>query len=183
MASPFDLITALYEQRMSDLVQQYNSGQIDLRGLHLSMKEEIRDVFLLQQRAGSDVDLTADDFLKLGNPIKQQDRFLSQFMRDVKAGNLSPDAIAARAKLYAQSSGQMYWLQFTDGLNLPVQPKVGTDCKMRCKCGWRIVRNADGSVDAYWELHANESCPTCVERQRLYNPFHVPAPRAERRAA
>ncbi len=180
MANPRvrDLITELYEQRMVELGNRLASGAIDLGTFQITMRQELRDCFALQLRAGADAGgVTANDWLKLGPQLNSQYKYLEGFAHDIASGAIGPDAIAGRAMLYVRPSQQMYWRQKIADVELPAYPGDGTVC--RCGCNWRTVRNADGSIDAYWERSLDDSCTTCIQRERDWNPYHVPALKME----
>lgn len=172
MASPDvrDAITARYEQRMADLARSYTSGAIDLSDFQITMRQELRDAYALQLRAGNDGPITdTNAYLKLGNELKSQYGYLEQFSRDIRNGSQAPDGIAARTRLYAQSARQMYWRQSTEGAGLPAYPGDGTSqCKTNCGCSW------DLQDDGYhWVRSKDDSCETCIERESTWNPYHA----------
>lgn len=168
-------ITAYFEHRMDDLSQQLANGQISLQDWHIGMRQEIRDSFAMQLKAGSPNNTpTANDYLKLGPQVQAQDRFLSQFARDIQSGDINPSAIGSRAKMYARSSGQMFWDAKTGNAKLPAYPKDGsTPCRHNCDCSWR--NNGDGTYT--WVLGEKDHCDICPQRAIDWSPFDPSLPR------
>ncbi len=163
MADPVmrDVIQNVYEARMVNLSEQLSRGTISLLDWQIQMRQELRDSFALELRAGAAGQLSVDDYLKLGPQLQSQYRFLEDFARGIKDGTVTPDAIAGRSMLYARSSGQMYWQQATGTADLPAYPKDGsTPCLSNCGCEW--VDNRDGSWT--WTLGKEDNCPICPQR-------------------
>jgi hypothetical protein len=112
----------------------------------------------------------------IAEQVTEQVDYLNGFA-DVLAGAAVWSAVFdARARLYAGSVTPTYWRGQTRGYDLPGYPAVGTDCLVNCRCAWELDKQADGSVNAYWRRHANDSCAVCLARETEWAPYVVPAP-------
>ena len=95
--------------------------------------------------------------------------YLNGFTDQVEAGDYEdrPDALKARAAMYAGSVKQSYWAGKTDGYDLPAYPGDGSsECLGNCGCAWDI--RDDG---AYWVRGKDDSCATCVQRADDWTPY------------
>ena len=143
--------TALYEARMADLTAQLSRGEISLQTWQVTMRELVRESFAAQIWAATDGDPKPEDYLKIGNQIQQQDRYLAKFAREIKAGTVQPGTLESRAKLYARSGKQAYWDQATGAVRLPEYPGQ-QQCLGNCGCEW--IDNGDGT----WTWQRGENC-------------------------
>lgn len=160
-----DLITSTYEQRVAALSNQLAAGEIDLGSWQITMRQELRDCYALQLRAGAgEAGLTADDYLRLGPQLRSQYLYLEDFGRGIADGSVSGDAIAGRSMLYARSSGQMYWRQATP--NMPTYPGE-QQCLGNCGCSW--VDNGNGSWT--WVRGKTDSCNDCIHNEQIYQAY------------
>lgn len=111
--------------------------------------------------------------------VADQDDYLQQFVDDMKAGEMSPDELAARAQLYTGSIRATYWHGTLEELPLPYWPAEDTECLTNCLCRWRLetLDSTAGDFDVYWELGhpkgKNEHCQTCLDRASESNPFRI----------
>ena len=121
--------------------------------------------------------LTEDYWREIGTWVEKQRRFLEKFAESL--AGLTPAQAAARAGMYIDSSGEMYFRgrARSYGLpELPVYPRDGNSvCGSNCRCpGWRIVVLGDGDYDCFYPLDPEaENCEDCQERAALYNPLRV----------
>lgn len=161
-------IEALFTQRMSYLAARLTSGEITLGEWNLEMREAIRRAHALQLVAGANGDkanVAPDDWLRLGPELRKQYRFLTDFAREIQAGQVQATAIAGRAELYAQSAKTAYWDQVTKDVRLPTMPGRQR-CLGHCGCSW-VER--DGAW--YWVRGLSDSCEDCLRNEQLYNPY------------
>ncbi len=82
------------------------------------------------------------------------------------AGDMSSEAVAARANLYAGSVKGSYWKSAID-VALPAYPGDGSsECLGNCGCAW------EQSGDAYtWVLGKEDNCATCAQRAGEWAPY------------
>ncbi len=118
--------------------------------------------------------LSQDDQQAIERENERQIAYLNRFRRNLSI--LSPAEIRNRSGLYAGAITTRYWTAHTraQGLVLPAMPGVRTSCHSNCKCNWDIRKlSGDGNWDCYWRISAVESCPECLQRQRVFNPLQV----------
>lgn len=145
-----------------------------------SMREQLKQVYIDQYclgRGGRNA-MTPSDWGRVGNMLKEQYRYLNNFAGDIAAGKLSEAQIAARAKLYMQSSSQAFEKGKTYGMGLPPLPAWPGDgqseCLVACRCAWD-VQEWPNEYRAFWRLGpAEEHCPTCLERSQNWSPYRIP---------
>lgn len=111
------------------LAQSYIDGDIDIADFQIGFRQMLRRLYTLMVIDGTGGknprDIPPVKFLEMGNVLRRQYIFLEQFMRNVRDGNVSPDQILNRARMYVQASEQMYWRAFSD-VQLPAYPRDGT---------------------------------------------------------
>lgn len=102
-------------------------------------------------------------------------RWFSQLSVTVRTKDMAK-AIAARARLYGAAGGETFHIALAltvMGVQLPFYPKTRTACKANCRCQWRILQRGVGDFDCFWDLGANEHCPTCRARGKTANPLKI----------
>jgi hypothetical protein len=85
-------------------------GAISPSEWYNAMREEIKDSYISQYLTGiggRDV-MTQADWGSVGGMIADQYRYLEGFYAEVKAGDMSAEAIAARANMYINSSREAF---------------------------------------------------------------------------
>lgn len=102
----------------------------------------------------------------LSDAILEQLKYLRQFAAD--AEDMTPDAIRARARMYAGATRATYSKTRYSKLKLPAQPGVGTECLTNCRCYWEV----NGKY-ARWIRTSDDSCSTCREREGKYRRVRV----------
>lgn len=107
--------------------------------------------------------------------IATQLHFLRGFQAVIEAAPQFEAGWQARAASYAQSVGAPYWRGRTKLLPLPAVPKDGsTICKGNCGCAWDIQQiDGDGNYDCTWRRGKNDSCSTCIARERVWSPLRI----------
>lgn len=90
----------------------------------------------------------------------------------------TPAYLANRAKLYGKAvhaTAQQAQTGARGVPPLPFYPAQGTRCKANCRCAWdiKVLDVVNGNYDCYYTRSADESCPTCIARERAANPLKV----------
>lgn len=121
------------------------------------------------------IDLGAAAQALLVRQVGTQLRFLDRFALQIETDATWDARRAARALSYAAGLKSTYWRGATDMLPLPAMPAEGTLCLNMCGCKWRIVwldrKNRD--ADCYWERDKDDSCATCIARERAWSPLRI----------
>ena len=164
-------------------VQRLAEGQ-NIGRWQLDMEERIRQAYIDEytMAVGGRNNMTQADWGRVGEMIKEQDRYLNKFAIEVRAGNLSDAQIKARSRMYMDSATQAYERGRAAAMGLPPLPAYPGDgqtvCKANCKCHWEIEPIEGDGWDCTWSLGDAEHCPDCVENAQKWNPLHVERPNA-----
>ena len=171
--------------RMADLARDYRAGDISIYQLENSIKDILKNTYIdmYAMGAGGRNNLSQRDWGRIGAMLKEQygeNGYLKAFMEQIAAGNLSEAQIAARLNMYLNSANEALWKALTRDLsfNLPAYPGDGsTECMTNCRCEWDIHKVPEG-YDCYWIVdHEAENCPTCLQREKDWNPWKWPEAR------
>ncbi len=96
--------------------------------------------------------------------VQNQLGYLKDFVG--AAGDMSPEAVAARAGLYSGAVRGSFWKSATEA-DLPTYPGACEECLSNCRCSLDI--RDDG---VYWISNADDkSCAGCVERGSSWTPY------------
>ena len=86
----------------------------------------------------------------------------------------------ARALSYGVAIQVAYWQgdiirQVGRPLPLPAMPAQGTQCMNNCGCHWKIVTVSAklGHYNGYWVRAKDDSCQTCLEREKHWAPVKI----------
>lgn len=111
----------------------------------------------------------------IADQIKSQLDYLKAFRDEIKGSDEWKPAWGPRAQMYGQSIKAPYWSAVTRGYPLPAMPGDGTtQCLTNCGCAWQIDElEGEGNADAYWRRNKDDSCQTCVERERQWSPLRI----------
>lgn len=111
----------------------------------------------------------------IADQVKSQLEYLAAFRDEIKASADWKPAWNSRAAMYAQSVKAPYWSAKTRGYPLPAMPGDGTtQCLTNCGCAWELNElEGDGNADAYWRRSKDDSCQTCIERERQWSPLQI----------
>lgn len=171
-----DLRMDMFNDEVTQLANDVFAGRMTIGQWEESMKALIRGLHTSVttiQKGGWDV-MTQADWGKMGNPLKEQYKYLHNFAKYIEEhkDTISLKYIESRSKLYAdasQATGNKVVLPDDIVKQLPYIPKDGSsDCMTHCKCHWELkVVDKDKqsqTVTATWTLSAAEHCDTCIER-------------------
>jgi hypothetical protein len=168
-----DKLVAQAQADISHLMAGLSGGQLSADQWHQGMEDLLTEVHLAAYLVASGAQ-DAPDLVDspIGQYIADQLDYLDQWAADLDPEDPRNDG---RGAMYGSAVRGAYSLGDTDGWPLPTHPGEGTDCLTNCKCEWDIVviDAAGGDADAFWERHAQDSCPTCVERAGKYYPLRI----------
>lgn len=178
----------IFNDDVDSLAEDVYSGNLSIGAWEEQMRQLIREYnsSIASMAKGGWDGMTQSDWGKLGNPLKEQYKYLHGFAEDVASNRetISLEAIQARAHLYGESSkGTAYIIQTSPDIRdqLPWMPKDGsTECMMNCKCHWAldVLEETDTTMTvlATWTLNAAaESCLDCVDRDGYEVELTLPA--------
>lgn len=175
MANPLNSLLATMLSDIDEICDEMDAGRMnddDFQGL---MTETLLEHHLAAYLAASGARQADEEaVVRVGEVVKEQLKYLNKFA-DTVGRNGWETAYRARARMYAGSIKVSYSLGDTKLLPLPGYPAQGTECRTNCKCGWqvKVVDSSREHYDCYWRRHADDSCPTCVEREQQWNPFKI----------
>lgn len=120
-------------------------------------------------------DLSRNDMLVSWESMSGQLEYLDAFKAQIQSAPEFKAGWESRAASYAKAIKVPYWRGRTKMLPLPAMPAQGTQCMNNCGCLWRIetINEKNGDYDCYWERHKDDSCQTCIERERQWNPLLI----------
>lgn len=166
------MVMTEYRERVTALAIKIGRGEISILEWQQEMRLAMREMWTLQLVIGAGGDkakIDSKEYLRLGTRLQEQYRYLEKFATDIQRGGLSEGYIATRSRMYVEASKLIYWQMIT-GIRLPAYPGDGsTQCKVNCKCAWKIdyIRDSKGRVVgalATWMLGKAEHCIDCYER-------------------
>lgn len=162
---------------IDDLTAQLADGDRTLRSWESELWNRIKIAFdaeYLAGRGGRNA-MEQADRTALARLRKIQREFLRGFADEIADGGLSEKQIAARAKLYINSSRQAFerGKARSHALRLPAYPADGSsECQANDRCYWRIEEKTD-RWNCYWTLSIAEHCSTCKDRGVQWAPYVV----------
>ena len=154
------------------------NGEIDLQQWERQARGRLKSIHIDQYTLGRGArkSMTQADWGRVGHALRDQYAYLNQFAGEIATGTLTPAGIAARSTLYVEASTASYerGRAAAHNLVLPAYPGDGsTQCRVNCKCTWRITENED-AWDCYWTLGQAEHCEDCVTRSQTWAPYTYP---------
>lgn len=184
-AKLIDVRQGLFNEDVSKLASELYNGDITLGQWEESMKRYIRELHTSVaaiQKGGWDA-MTPADWGRLGNPLKEQYRYLHGFAQYIadNRDTISLQMIEGRSRLYgdaARATANLVVAGDVIGKNLPWLPgDMTTECGPHCKCRWElgIISSTKefNMVQAVWKLSEAEHCKTCVKRDNHVVTFPV----------
>lgn len=148
----------------------------EIRKWHDGMKEAIVQYQTAAGMLGASAENMTDQIkASLGQSIATQLAYLDGFAIEVQNDKTFNRNQAARALSYANGIKVPYWQGKVQFLPLPAMPAEGTICHGNCKCSWNIQTiDADaGDYDCYWVRASDDSCSTCIARERRWSPYQI----------
>ena len=175
-ANLLDIRKGIFNNEVDALAEDVFTGKISIGGWEESMKQLIREHHTSMAAIGKGGwdNMTWSDWGRLGNPLKQQYRFLHNFAENIaeRRDTISLKAIKARAHMYGEAGGHSVAMAQAGRISdlLPWIPKDGsTECLVNCKCYWKLdIIDKIGEyqlVQAVWNLRPAEHCVDCLERR------------------
>jgi hypothetical protein len=124
------------KENTNSLAAQLASGDITLGVWVLAMRQAIKDIFINQYMLahGGRNSMTQADFGRLGQMIRTQYAFLENFANDIASGRYTEQAIAARARMYMEASGQAFERGKVLQTGMPDLPAYPSDGSTQCLC-------------------------------------------------
>lgn len=182
-----EAVIAHSKERTNALAKQLANGDINLNQWILGMRQEVKDSFINQYMLahGGRNSMTQADWGKVGQMVKTQYQHLDQFAADIAIGRYTEAGVAARARMYAESSSQAFEQAKVAARGMPELPTVpgagATRCLSNCRCFLKIDEK-DDAWNVYWSLSASEHCADCLQLNSTWNPLVIPKSMASTRS-
>lgn len=192
----------IFNDDVTALAERLYTGDISLNAWEEAMRKYIRELHTSIAAIGKGGwdNMTWEDWGRLGPILKNQYQYLHAFAEYIAANRetITLAQLQARAKYYGENAKQtagfiitpiaiekqLPWMPRMGNGNIGMENGDGTDCRMRCCCGWELkIVSKEGDfniVDATWTLSPAEHCDTCIERDgytvtiRVYKDIPVP---------
>ena len=172
-----DLIDVL-ATRFRELTTRYRKGEITLE----VWKSEFAKLLTVASIAAAmegygDSNLPPTIVQAVTQTVATQLGFLNRFDHQIVNASEFQEGWLSRAESYAKAIKIPYWKGKTKVLPLPAMPAQGTQCGSNCGCEWDIqpIRRF-GEITGYkcyWVRGKEDSCQTCIERARRWNPLYI----------
>lgn len=172
-------LIAQFERNAAQRTQEYFAGNLTLEQWYQAQSRQIiRNRIAARAAAVGGIDnLTQQDLERARLASRRELTYLAQFRDELDAGNVTEARAIQRSRMYGGGAREQFESAIQDAIGLPqlpAQPGVRTDCRKNCKCSWRIVRlEGTGNYDCFWERSPVDSCDTCRNRERAFNPLRV----------
>lgn len=156
---------------------ELQDGTVDVDAWKSTMERELAKYHAAAYLSGAR-QTTFDELARrrVEGTVAAQIGYLDNFALEIQDADEFEAGWQARAEMYAESIKEPFWAGRTKLLPLPALPGDGTtQCLTRCKCLWSIdtLDEEAGDHDATWIRNAGDSCQTCVERAKQWNPLKI----------
>lgn len=171
-----------FNGKVDALVKGFSEGRVTLGQFDGAMRSLIKQQHLAASVVGQGgtQNANAQTLLQAQRNINTQMGYFDKWIAEMQSGNIpTPDAMAARAKLYGKAATATANEANVEARGLPrldQYPGDGnTQCLSNCRCTLRILSLdvVNANYDIYWQLGAAEHCPDCVAMSRKWNPLRV----------
>lgn len=125
---------------------------------------------------GLDTDTLTPEHIRVSWELMSgQLEYLDNFKMQIQNAPEFQAGWESRAASYAKAIKVPYWKGRTQMLPLPAMPAEGTQCMNNCGCYWEInaIDAGAGDYDCYWRRGKDDSCQTCIEREKQWNPLLI----------
>ena len=160
------------------LAEQVANGNITIQQWTTGMRQVVKDSFIDQytMAAGGRNSMTQADWGRVGRMVRDQYQYLDGFASDIASGRYTENGVAARARMYAESSSQAFERgnAVSRGMpDLPAYPGDGkTQCLSNCKCSW-VIKETDTAWECTWKLNPAEHCEDCIANSERWAPLII----------
>jgi hypothetical protein len=165
-----------FEAELTTIMDTLASGELSVIDWQLQFEALIARYSAAAMMSGFGSSVLSETALRaLGADVAVQFGFLDGFTLAVQDADEFSAAWRARADMYAKSIKAPYWRGKTRMIPLPAMPAEGTQCRTNCGCSWdiRTVNEEQGDYDCYWTRGKDDSCQTCIQRERDWSPLRV----------
>lgn len=174
----------VFIDKQSDVVNalavRLAAREITLVEWERAMRQVVKDTYIAETLAaiGGRKMATPAIWGRVGYMIKEQYRYLSNFVNDILKKNLTPGQIATRARMYIRSATAAYekgrLVAYGIMAALPQVPGDGqTECKVNCRCSLSI-RETKSEWQIRWLLDPScEHCRDCPRLSREWSPLVI----------
>lgn len=177
--SALNTLKGQHNERVAAINRRLAGGSIDVAQWRGLMNIEIRSLHFNGRviAKGGVGALTPADIAAVEQHTAKQMAYLNRWAGQLaQQETISEAALNVRGRMYTGAVSETYeaGLAAALGVELPFMPADRTDCRTNCGCNWRIVElDGVGDFDAYWVRSLDDSCDTCITRERVCNPLQI----------
>jgi len=165
-------------ERLDALTDALTAGEMTVRSFDREFRDRVTRGVLAGYMAGRGGINMMDDAARAaaGEAALIQQEFARNYVEKIIAGELTPNQIKARARLYPASTRANLFngIAGAFGIRLEQWPGSGhTECMSACQCHLTF-EDRDTAVDVTWHLGPAEGhCSDCPDLARRWNPLVV----------